>query len=594
MTAPGKLRTLLNALAAMAVTSFVAASAEAIPLLNGFGGPTGYGTVDHCVHPNDDGSYAGPPPTTGFPAVAIDLRPAFPTGLTFFGRTYNNFYLNNNGNITFRGALGTFTPQPFPVADQPMIAPWWADVDTSAGGQPTTNSVCFHIEPNRIVVTWHDVGYFPARNNRLNDFQMVLSTSGTCTRMGDFDVEFRYNRCEWTTGTASGGNDVGLGGTPAQVGFDAGNRMNFVSLPMSRTMAILDVCRTSNVPGGAPGLYRFQIRGGDIAGGCTGAGLPCTVPGQMGACGMGVTFCAGMGVSCQQVNMPRARTCNGFDNDCDGVIDEGDELCGTSLVCDRGQCVARCLPELGCLTGQTCSDRGTCVETSCIGVDCPSGQRCAGGSCVGICDGVTCPYSQVCRAGRCINPCQGVVCDGRDVCDGTPSSPTFGQCIPGCQCRPCRDGSSCQPDGFCAEDACTGITCPTGTYCLAGACRDSCEAPPDTILCPPGEVCREGACVPGAHPPPVRDAGVADGATGSDAAPAGDVARADAGRADAGRADGGALDGAVADGGTAPSLPPSDRGCGCRTAGGDARPSWALSALALGAALAVRRRRRRA
>ena len=77
MTAPGNLRTLLNACVAMAVTSLVATTANAIPLLNGFGGPTGFGTVDHCVHANDDGSYAGPPPTTGYPAVPIDLRPAF-------------------------------------------------------------------------------------------------------------------------------------------------------------------------------------------------------------------------------------------------------------------------------------------------------------------------------------------------------------------------------------------------------------------------------------------------------------------------------------------------------------------------------------
>jgi len=34
----------------------------AIPLLRGFGGPDGYGLAEHCVHPSDDGSYAGPHP----------------------------------------------------------------------------------------------------------------------------------------------------------------------------------------------------------------------------------------------------------------------------------------------------------------------------------------------------------------------------------------------------------------------------------------------------------------------------------------------------------------------------------------------------
>jgi MYXO-CTERM domain-containing protein len=583
MIALGRLQRLLPTVCTLAAALLIVPpDAQAIPLLNGFGGPNGYGTPDHCVHPNDDGSYAGAD-GTGDP-VAIDLRPAFTGGLRFFGRTFNSFFLNTNGNITFNAALFTYTPQPFPVAEQPMIAPWWADVDTRGGGQPTRNTICYHIEPNRIVITWNNVGYFNAQNNRLNDFQMVLSTSGTCTTGGDFDVEFRYNRCEWTTGSASGGNEVGLGGTPAQVGFDAGNRMNIVALPMSRTMAILDVCRTSNVPGGAPGLYRFQIRGGMVGAGCTGAGQPCTVAGQMGACGMGVTICSGMSTTCAQVNRPRPRSCNGFDNDCDGMIDEGNDLCPTNQVCDRGQCVERCQPELGCLTGRSCSDRGTCVETSCLDVTCPAGQRCAGGRCTGICDGVNCPWAQACRAGRCVNPCADVVCDGRDVCDGDPRSMTFGQCVPGCQCRPCAAGQTCQPDGQCTVDACTGVTCPSGAHCEEGTCRDSCATAPDTRLCPNSEVCRVGECVPGAMAPldagvaPTRDAG----------------ARADVGRvADAGR-DAGRDSGARVDSGSNLRWTQGSTGCTCRVGVTARSPRWPFAAIALGAALALRRRRRSA
>ncbi len=591
MIALGRLQRLLLSVCAFAAVLVAAApEAHAIPLLNGFGGPTGYGTADHCVHPNDDGSYAGPG-GTGTP-VAIDLRPAFPGGLGFFGRTFNTFYLNTNGNITFNAALFTYTPAAFPVADQPMIAPWWADVDTRGGGQPSNNSICFHIEPNRIVITWHNVGYYSSHNDRLNDFQMILSTSGSCTTGGDFDVEFRYNRCEWITGDASGGTG-GFGGTPAQVGFDAGNRMNFVALPDSRMPTIINVCRSSNVPGGAPGLFRFQIRGGILAGGCAGAGMPCTVPGQMGACGMGVTICSGMGTTCSQVNRPRARACNGFDNDCDGMIDEGNDLCPTNQVCDRGQCVERCQPELGCLTGRSCSDRGTCVETSCLTMNCPAGQRCAGGRCVGVCDGVTCPWAQSCRAGRCVNPCADVVCDGRDVCDDDPRSTTFGQCVAGCQCRPCAAGSTCQPDGHCTVDACTGVTCPTGAHCEGGTCHDSCESAPDTRLCPAGEVCRLGECVSGASMP--LDGGVAPTDGGGPATdtgrPTADTGRAtDAGR-DAGRVDAGRDAGRVVDAGSL-RWTQGSTGCACRTGVAEHQPRWYLGALAFGAALAVRRRRR--
>ncbi len=550
--------------------------AGAIPLLTGFGGPTGYGLPQNCVHPNDDGSYAGPPPVDDFAdPVAVPITDAFPTGLHFFGGTYNAMFVNTNGNITFRDAVPTFTPDPFPVADQPMIAPWWADVDTRGGGQPARNNICFHVERNRVVVTWNNVGYFSTHDDLQNDFQLILTTSNTCATTGDFDVEFRYNRCQWTTGDASKGMG-GFGGTPAQVGFDAGNTRNYVALPMSLSMAILDVCRTSNVPGGAPGLWRFQIRGGDVSTGCSGGGTACTVPGQVGACGQGVNVCDGMSVRCQQVNMPRTERCNGNDDDCNGTIDEGTNLCPNNFVCDRGSCVERCSRELGCLPGRTCTAEGICVETACMGVECSAGQRCAGGACVGICDGVTCPHAQVCRAGRCLNPCEGVTCNPMEVCDPGPG-PNAGLCVPGCQCTPCSPGMTCQPDGYCVTDDCNGVTCPTGMYCRAGQCRDACETGPDTRLCPSGEVCRMGECT--AQGATTRDGGVSDAST-----PDGSV-----------RVDGSVVrDASVSDADDSPiALAPSRRGCQCATPGAAPSSRGAAFGLALAAALLARRGRRR-
>jgi hypothetical protein len=57
------------------------------------------------------------------------------------------FYLNTNGNITFRAGCRPTRRSPFPVADQPMIAPWWGDVDTRGGGQPSTQQL--HLLPHR-------------------------------------------------------------------------------------------------------------------------------------------------------------------------------------------------------------------------------------------------------------------------------------------------------------------------------------------------------------------------------------------------------------------------------------------------------------
>ena len=82
---------------------------------------------------------------------------------------------------------------------------------------------------------------------------------------GDFDIEFRYDRLEWTTGDASGGTD-GLGETQAQAGFDAGNLEDFFTLPGSRTENVLNLQNTTNVEGGEPGFWSFAIRNGSTPG----------------------------------------------------------------------------------------------------------------------------------------------------------------------------------------------------------------------------------------------------------------------------------------------------------------------------------------
>ena len=71
-------------------------------------------------------------------------------------------------------------------------------------------------------------------------------------------VSFLYadGLIQWTTGDASGGTN-GLGGTPAQGGFNAGDGERFFSIPGSQTAAILNIYNTSNV--GIPGLWTFRV-----------------------------------------------------------------------------------------------------------------------------------------------------------------------------------------------------------------------------------------------------------------------------------------------------------------------------------------------
>ena len=61
---------------------------------------------------------------------------------------------------------------------------------------------------------------------------------------------------QWTTGDASNGVN-GFGGTPAQVGFNAGDGVRSATVPASRTDAIVDIELTSNVD--VPGMWVLQV-----------------------------------------------------------------------------------------------------------------------------------------------------------------------------------------------------------------------------------------------------------------------------------------------------------------------------------------------
>ena len=68
-------------------------------------------------------------------------------------------------------------------------------------------------------------------------------------------------RIQWTTGDASGGNN-GLGGNEAVAGIDAGDGINFITIPGSLTPSIINITQTSNV--GIPGIWMFKVNEGNI------------------------------------------------------------------------------------------------------------------------------------------------------------------------------------------------------------------------------------------------------------------------------------------------------------------------------------------
>jgi len=239
---------------------------------------------------------------------------------------------------------------------------------------------------------------------------------------------------------------------------------------------------------------------------CSLGGDPCTVPNAMGICAGGVTECAAGGTTttCRQTVMPSTEKCDNLDNDCNGMVDEGN-LCATNEVCSQGVCRHFCDDsEFPCAPGLTCDKSdGLCKDPGCIGRTCGADQVCQLGQCVGGCVGVTCPHGQTCVLGNCVAACEGITCPSGRVCEN-------GACQPPCnnKCRTCKAGTSCNmTTGACVETGCENKTCPAGQVCVGGNCQDGCQG----VTCPGGQQCMMGKCTAVGQP----DAGTGSGTGGA-------------------------------------------------------------------------------
>ena len=104
--------------------------------------------------------------------------------------------MNNNGDISFNEALSGYTPDQFPLVDSvPVIAPYWADVDTRGTGSVlyrlTTDpeiilrvrneiAVAFpqlstsFIAQEVVVATWDRVGYYERQTDKVIIIMLII------------------------------------------------------------------------------------------------------------------------------------------------------------------------------------------------------------------------------------------------------------------------------------------------------------------------------------------------------------------------------------------------------------------------------------
>jgi hypothetical protein len=217
------------------------------------------GFTENALAANDDGS-------TGL----VNL----PFPIDFFGTTYSSLYVNNNGNVTFEAPLGEYTPEGLTTYGSPIIAPFWADVDTEVVGSALVTygngTVAGH---EAFGIDWPGVDCYATTGGGLDSFQMILIDRSDIAP-GDFDIEFNYSGINWDSGQASGGDGSCRNGTSAAVGYTNGSTNAFELAGSFANGAFIDggshalISGSQNSP--VPGRYIFPVRAGGEGGSVTG------------------------------------------------------------------------------------------------------------------------------------------------------------------------------------------------------------------------------------------------------------------------------------------------------------------------------------
>ncbi len=225
------------------------AAANAIVPDSSFGNPT-----MTQVPRNDDGSTAFIP---------------FGFNIDFYGTEYSGVYVNTNGNLTFTGPLATYTPFGLGSTGTPIIAPFFADVDTNPGGGQIEYGVTTLDGYNVFVANWPGVDCYDDNTNQ-DYFQVILIDRpdlGTHANGDSFQIELNYNSITWDAGQASGGNascQSQTAGNSAAVGFSNGTPAGAFELTGSQVNGALidggpDALISNDLNSGVLGRYIFTV-----------------------------------------------------------------------------------------------------------------------------------------------------------------------------------------------------------------------------------------------------------------------------------------------------------------------------------------------
>lgn len=211
-----------------------------------------------------------------FTANTLDRNDDESTGLVslgfnvnFFGQSFSNLYVNNNGNVTFNTPLRTYTPFNLVTTSVPMLAPFFADVDTRNANSGVTQYGQSTLNGHSVFgVNWLNVGYYDTQADKTNSFQLLV-TDRSDTGAGNFDFQFNYDNVTWETGSATSSAGVnGFGGNSARAGWSNGTTSSFELAGSAVNGALLNsggnALVSHSLNSTIDGQYNFQVRNGAV------------------------------------------------------------------------------------------------------------------------------------------------------------------------------------------------------------------------------------------------------------------------------------------------------------------------------------------
>jgi hypothetical protein len=172
-----------------------------------------------------------------------------------------------------------------------------------------------------------------------------------------------------------------------------------------------------------------------------GAKTTCSVANPIGTC-FGERVCKAGGLTACDAVTPQPESCNGQDDNCNGLVDDGD-ICTGGQQCVAGNCVTDCQPVDGGWTEWSCSPcpvqcglgNKSCTRTCTNPTPACGGNVCVGQSSKTESCSANCPQGQQCINGACVaDLCKPDPCNGRGWCIHNT-----GACI----CDPGYTGAKC-------------------------------------------------------------------------------------------------------------------------------------------------------